>query len=289
MRRLMLGLVAVCLLSALATAQATRTWISGVGDDANPCSRTAPCKTFAGAISKTAAGGEIDALDPGGYGAVTITKAITLDGGGGQVASILVSGTNGVTVNAGPSDVVILRNLRFAGYNGAGLNAIDYRAGKRVVVENCAIMGFGTNGIFAEAGTSGQLVVQNTSVVNSGNGGIAVMAGRAAISDSNLSGNSYGVLVYSGAKVTVTRTVATDSSNRGFHASSGELTVSDSTAANNYIGVSSSGGTVRISNMTITDNSSGIYTSGSGHVYSWGNNHIAGNTYNSALGAIASQ
>src|SRR5207302_832115 len=97
--------------------QASRTWVSGVGDDANPCSRTAPCKTFAGAISKTAAGGEIDALDPGGYGAVTITKAITIDGGG-QVASVLVSGTNGVVVQAGASDVVTLRNLRINGVEG---------------------------------------------------------------------------------------------------------------------------------------------------------------------------
>src|SRR6204780_522510 len=95
---------------APAHAQATRTWISGVGDDANPCSRTAPCKTFAGAISKTTTGGEIDALDPGGFGALTITKSITLDGGGGQVASILVSGTPGITVNAA-GGVIILRNL----------------------------------------------------------------------------------------------------------------------------------------------------------------------------------
>src|SRR5438309_10456033 len=92
-------------------AQASRTWVSGVGDDANPCSRTAPCKTFAGAISKTAAGGEIDALDPAGYGAVTITKAITIDGGGGQVASVLVIGTNGNVVQANAAtDAVILRN-----------------------------------------------------------------------------------------------------------------------------------------------------------------------------------
>src|ERR1700681_4154712 len=85
-----------------AQAHASRTWISGVGDHVNPSSRTAPCKTWPGAISKTAAGGEIDALDPGGFGALTITKAITLDGGGGQVASILVSGTNGLVVAAGP-------------------------------------------------------------------------------------------------------------------------------------------------------------------------------------------
>src|SRR5712691_3114554 len=74
--------------SALAQAQATRTWVSGVGDDANPCSRTAPCKTFAGAISKTAACGEISVLDPGGFGAVTITKSITIDGDG-TLAGIL--------------------------------------------------------------------------------------------------------------------------------------------------------------------------------------------------------
>ena len=80
---MLLGILFTCFLqTAPAQAQATRTWISGVGDDANPCSRTAPCKTFAGAISKTATGGEIDALDPGGFGALTITKPITLDGGG---------------------------------------------------------------------------------------------------------------------------------------------------------------------------------------------------------------
>src|SRR6266705_2857331 len=104
--------------AAVASAQATRTWVSGVGDDVIPCSRTAPCKTFAGAISKTAAGGEIDALDPGGFGAVTITKAITIDGGGGQVASVLASGTNGIIVQAGASDVVTLRNLRINGVEG---------------------------------------------------------------------------------------------------------------------------------------------------------------------------
>src|SRR5688572_27930911 len=95
------------LFSAPAQAQATRTWVSGVGDDVNPCSRTAPCKTFAGAISKTAAGGEINCLDPGGFGAVTITKSITIScpyTEGGTLAA-----GNGITVNAGANDVIILR------------------------------------------------------------------------------------------------------------------------------------------------------------------------------------
>ncbi|MBA2349343.1 MAG: right-handed parallel beta-helix repeat-containing protein, partial [Solirubrobacterales bacterium] len=112
----MLALLLLALLPAAAQAQATRTWASGVGDDANPCSRTAPCKTFAGAISKTAAGGEIDALDPGGYGAVTITKAITIDGSGTH-ASILAGGSTGVTINA-PNAAVVLRDLSINGTGG---------------------------------------------------------------------------------------------------------------------------------------------------------------------------
>src|SRR5713101_9593050 len=125
MRKLSILVVFVFVCPSL-MAQASRTWVSGVGDDANPCSRTAPCKTWAGAISKSAAGGEIDALDPGGFGAVTITKSITLDGGGGQVASTLVSGTNGIVVQANAStDVVIIRNIRINGIS-SGINGIQF-------------------------------------------------------------------------------------------------------------------------------------------------------------------
>src|SRR3989440_4176117 len=112
-----LSVFAVCLIcNSLAQAQATRTWVSGVGDDANPCSRTAPCKTFAGAISKTAAGGEISVLDPGGFGAVTITKAITINGEG-TLAGLLSATVNGIIVNAGANDIVTIRNVSI---NGAG-------------------------------------------------------------------------------------------------------------------------------------------------------------------------
>ena len=107
-------------------AQATRTWVSGVGDDANPCSRTAPCKTFAGAISKTAAGGEISVLDPGGFGAVTITKSISLVSDGNE-GSILVAGTAGITINAGQNDIVSIYGLKFEGTSTgtAGINIIQ--------------------------------------------------------------------------------------------------------------------------------------------------------------------
>src|SRR5271169_290904 len=141
--RILLTPLVIYLLSSAAQAQATRTWVSGVGNDANPCSRTAPCKTFAGAISKTAPGGEIDALDPGGFGALTITKSITIDGGGGQVASVLVAGTNGITVAAQPTDRVIIRNLRLDGLLGngsnsanAGLNGISFISGLSLTLTN---------------------------------------------------------------------------------------------------------------------------------------------------------
>src|SRR5687767_3035593 len=110
-------------LSSLAQAQATRTWVSGVGNDENPCSRTAPCKTWAGAISKTAAGGEMNALDPRGYGTVNVTKSVTIDGGTGSGwASTLASGTNGFVINdslsGAPNTIIVhLRNLSI---NGAG-------------------------------------------------------------------------------------------------------------------------------------------------------------------------
>jgi len=159
--------------------QASRTWVSGVGDDANPCSRTAPCKTFAGAISKTAAGGEIDALDPGGFGALTITKAITIDGGGGQVASVLVSGTNGIVVQAGANDVVILRNLRINGI-GSGLNGVQFNSGKDLNVENCYIFGFTQNGIniTLNQGTAGSAHILNSVLKN--NTGVGIRATNAA-------------------------------------------------------------------------------------------------------------
>jgi hypothetical protein len=178
---LLVCLAIVLLGTTLMSAQATRTWVSGVGDDANPCSRTAPCKTFAGAISKTAPGGEIDALDPGGFGALTITKSITLDGGGGQVASVLVAGTNGIVVAAGPTDVVIIRNLRLDGLLGngsnagnAGINGIRFISGKDLNVENCVIFGFNNNGIDValNQNTQASVHVINTVVKNVGNVGI---------------------------------------------------------------------------------------------------------------------
>ena len=110
----------------LVQAQATRTWVSGVGDDVNPCSRTAPCKTFAGAISKTATNGEINCLDPAGYGAVTVTKSITIDCEDTQ-GSILSAGTTGVIINMAAGDAKKAFRLRGVSINGAGTGTFGIR------------------------------------------------------------------------------------------------------------------------------------------------------------------
>jgi Periplasmic copper-binding protein (NosD) len=148
----------------------TRTWVSGVGDDVNPCSRTAPCKTFAGAISKTAAGGEISALDPGGFGALTVTKSITVNGTG-TLASILAAGTNGLNVNdsatATPGTIIVI--IRDVSINGAGtgFDGIRFTSGKSLMVDHCWIYGFNGNGASSDAIEVALTGVGNLKVINS--------------------------------------------------------------------------------------------------------------------------
>jgi hypothetical protein len=275
---------------AVAQAQATRTWVSGVGDDANPCSRTAPCKTFAGAISKTAVGGEINAIDPGGYGTVNITKSITIDGGG-TFASILAAGTNGIIVNAGASDVVTIRNVTINGAN-TGLNGIRFLAGGALHIEKCEIFGFGVGGrgISAEPTGGGTMYVLDTVLSNNDGGGILIKPSvylGTSLDKVRLNGNLYGVRAENNANVTIRDSVVAGNSTHGFHAfSTGAgvlINVENSTAANNGGGgVTTSGAAagISISNSTIMSNAQGINTSAGGNVYSFGNNKIFGNGTN---------
>jgi hypothetical protein len=182
--------VFLTLLSLPASAQATRTWISGVGDDANPCSRTAPCKTFAGAISKTLAGGEIDCLDPGGFGALTITKAISILCHPNSNGGVLVSGTNGIVVAAGSTDRVMLQGLDFEGLSGTGspgLNGVNVISGLEVIILNCNIRDFATNGVNMSSSTAGaRVLIQNSVIANNGTNGSANTGGV------NVQGNGVG-------------------------------------------------------------------------------------------------
>jgi hypothetical protein len=180
-----------------AHAQATRTWVSGVGDDANPCSRTAPCKTFAGAISKTATGGEINTLDPGGFGGVTITKAITIAAEGTGEAGVLVSGTNGIVVNAPPGSMVNLRGLQIEGL-GTGLSGILVLGGD-VHIENCTIRNFRGNpgvGINSQANVASRVFVSNSTIVgnNVGIQSTPISASGIVVQDTTIDRNlQYGI------------------------------------------------------------------------------------------------
>ncbi len=168
-------------LASLGHAQATRTWVSGVGDDVNPCSRTAPCKTFAGAISKTVAGGEIDALDPGGFGPVVISQSITIDGTG-VLASIVAANVNGITINSKEATNLISVRLRGLSINGvgSGLNGINVIAANKVVIEDCVIDGFTGSGINVAAGA---VFVKNTAIRNNKVGVNAAASAQVGLTD----------------------------------------------------------------------------------------------------------
>jgi hypothetical protein len=288
-----LALFAVAaLMASPAAAQASRTWVSGVGDDANPCSRTAPCKTFAGAISKTAPGGEIDALDPGGYGAVTITKALTIDGGGGQVASVLVSGTNGIVVQAGANDQIILRNLRINGI-GTGINGIRFLAGKSLSVENCYIFGFTTNGIdvaLNQAGTA-SVQVSNSVIENNAGSGIRTSNAAAAFVRTTLTNdvfhrNGTGVTAADNSLMFAMDSHVANSTSNGWvaqpvGATASQITLEQCSSSNNGgAGAVSSGGLaiVRFDNSIMDHNAgAGISAAAGGQLLTFGNNRSVAN------------
>jgi hypothetical protein len=290
-------------LSGMAQAQATRTWVSGVGDDVNPCSRTAPCKTFAGAISKTAACGEINAIDPGGYGAVTITKPMTIDGGGTQ-ASILASLVNGVVVNmngvtsfagcpAGAPRVVTLRNLSING-SGDGINGIRAIQVDELHVENVRIMGFRStgslqgNGIDFNSNNSGALFVSNSIITDNVGVGVFVrpQAGASASATLNnvqTSQNGTGVLVADNGFAAVTQGTSSSNVFHGYQAVTGgaasKIHLDRSIASGNGISgvrVDGAASVVRLSGSTVVQNATGL-SNGGGTIATFGNNTIAGN------------
>jgi hypothetical protein len=297
------------LLASLAHAQATRTWVSGLGDDANPCTRVAPCKTFAGAISKTTAGGEISVLDPGGFGAVTITKSISITNDGAGEASILAPGTNAIIVNAAASDVINLRGLIIDGGQlaAAGLNGIRFIAGKALHIQNCVIKNFaGTGvsgfGIQVVLGGVGQLFVGDTVISNNGSGnnggGVLIQptgvgSAKVILERVQVEGNVLGLKVdgtnstgTSGNSLVVRDSVVSGNSQTGISVTvppggQGSNIFVDHTAvlANGTIGILASGAAtaILVSNSTITLNGTGIATQAGGSVFSYKNNNLNNN------------
>lgn len=279
--------------AALTTnAQATRTWVSGVGDDVNPCSRTAPCKTFAGAISKTATNGEINCLDPAGYGAVTITKSITIDCEDTQ-GSILSSGTNGIIVNiTAATDTKKSVKIRGISINGAGtgINGIRVLAVNSLIVEEVVIDGVTTHGISIET-TSGtpKVLVDATGIRSNGGNGINsfVTGGTVSLSVSNcrINNNNFGVNISSNTKATVYNSIiASNTTGMAVAGTAASLVVQGCNVSNNTTGISSSGAGIiaRVFRTMVTANGTGLSSSGGGQIISHVSNVFAGNTVDGA-------
>ncbi len=299
--------------ASISQAQATRTWVSGVGDDANPCSRTAPCKTFAGAISKTAVDGEIDALDPGGFGAVTLTKSITIDGSATGVGSILNSGVTGILINitseTAPHNLhtVVLRGLSIQGAS-TGTNGIRILsgnvAGLRVHVENCFIAGQNGSpgrGIEDFRNNGGVLTVNNTSIFNclaagivvdpNGNGLGGSTSVTVAISNTRVQNCGFGMNFGSNTKVVIYNSQISQITNSAVFAiqnSAGSTEVSVDHCMVNGAGTgfnaSSASTIIRVSNTTAHGNTTLSAGTGGGQVLSYGNNQADG----ASIGGVVS-
>jgi hypothetical protein len=285
LKSLALSAFMLCLASA-ANAQATRTWVSGVGDDVNPCSRTAPCKTFAGAISKTAANGEIDTLDPAGFGGLTITKSITVDGETSGKGGILASGAgvNGFVVNdsaAAPNTIqVVLRHLSFDGA-GSASDAIRFVSGRRLTIEDCVAFGFVGDGfeIAPSTGTVFNISVRNSSFMRNGTGirqGTAIGTLNVSYDNVKVSENTGDGMVVTGGTANVSNSTIDSNGTNGMSVSTGAVVNADNNVVtSNTTGISSSS-TVRLNGNSVHRNGTGL--SNTGTMQTCANNKVYGNT-----------
>jgi len=293
--RVLTFMVFTLALSALTQAQATRTWVSGVGDDVNPCSRTAPCKTFAGAISKTAANGEINAIDPGGYGTLTVTKSITVDGAG-TMASTLASLTTGFIINDGstatPGTInVILRNISINGA-GNGTDGIKYLAANSLHVENCQISRFTGQGIEVAATLTGRLTVKDTFISECGQEGIKATTTSGimivAVDNTRVEKCDQGIEAGAHTRLTVNRSfidlITAEAINLDDAVTNDAVGHVDSTVVTNSgTGLRANGNAtviLRISNVTVAHCTTSLVAAGGGSVSSYGDNKILGNGTN---------
>jgi len=277
---------AICLSASPASAQATGTWVSGVGDDVNPCSRTAPCKTFAGAISKTAINGEIRCLDPGGFGALTITKSISVDCHEIPAFSLNPSTTCFLinlttTLAQDPLQSVRIRNVTCNGASGGlaqGIRGVNILSAKHVYLDDMVIQNNVNEGIRDGRTTAGgKLYIRNVLVRNNGQTGITVASTgvpqvNAVIDNSHSNGNNNGVAVAANNNVMITNSVMTGNVVSGAAVDpSGVLSIDNSTISSNATGITANGGSVvRISNNNIAFNGTAL----NGATTSFGNNRI---------------
>jgi hypothetical protein len=265
----------------IVSAQANRTWVSGAGDDMNACSRTAPCRTFAGAIPKTNVAGEINVLDPGGYGTVVIGKSITIDGTG-TFGSILAAGTHGILINlTDQKKTVRLRGLSLNGL-GTATDGIRVMSGGQVFIEDVVIDGIDRHGVNV-AGSGAYVSVKNTTIRNCGKFGINLEPSGASanatlsIESSQVSSCEAGLFAGRGTAATV-RDSAFLRNLTGVGAEGSDVALLDCLVAHGDRGlVARANAAIRISSTTVTRNQTGLAFASSGKIISFKNNIVHGN------------
>jgi len=287
------ALLALGLAAAPAQAGPNRAWVSGHGTDSGGCGPVAaPCRTFAFALTQTAAGGEIDVLEPAGYGPVTITKAISIVNDGADAATIgMASAGNGVTIIASAGDSVHLRGLTIDGF-GIGSNGIQFNRGGNLAIENCVIRNFEHSGIIIQPSTSSSFSVSNTIASNNFVDGIEVFStGSASVTGvlSKVTANTngfFGINVEgfgtTGAlNVTIVNGVASNNTSVGINAVSANtaVTVRNSVASYSGTGLFAAKAILRVGHSVVTGNGTGVKLAG-GNIFSYGDNDIDGNTNN---------
>jgi len=283
------AMVIVLLLHAVAQATSprlqlvmqTRTYVSGLGKDNSPCTASMPCQTFQAALNTTIAGGEIFVLDSANYGPVSINKAVTI-ASEGAVGGVLALSGAGITINAGPNDVVTLRGLAIDG-NNSGSVGIQFNSGPSLSIQNSVIRNFTNSGINFTPNSKSTLLVSDTVVTNNKSNGVVVVSGSGAVNGALnrvvASANGVGIFVYgSNTNVIITDTNA-GNNNYGVGASSSAVMVRNSTISNNAVGLAADqAAIIRVGQSTVTANATAWQATNGAQVQSYRNNNVSGNT-----------
>jgi hypothetical protein len=279
-------------------AQAQRVFVSAMGSDGNPCSFASPCRTLQQAHDTVAAGGEIDVLDPAGYGTLAISKSISIQGHGWAEVTTTNVGLAAIQINVGATDTINLRGVIVEGF-GTGQDGITFASGGSLNIQDCVIRHFTNVGIsFLPSSGSLSLFVSDTLVSDIPNVGIGVANNAGSptmtvvLNRVQVENGKYGISmsVFPGAtaNVSIVESVVANQSFRGIDAgSSGGAIIAmvrNSTVSNNGTGIvaAESGVVVLVAHSSITGNGTGLAVFGGATLSSYGDNNVDGNTTDGA-------
>lgn len=283
--RVVVTTVVVCLcflfLTTTTHAQLARTYVSRVGNNLNPCTRTLPCRQINRGIDAVQPGGEVVVLDTANYQGFTVNKAVSITASPDASPAItVVSGNTAIVIDAGSSDVVNIRGITVNGLRGTQDPSFgaDIESAAAVHFQDCNFLNLGI-GV-----TAGGFPVSIKNTTFRGNGsGIQVVSTKALLEDCRFENNGTGLFVGAGGRVTAIDCLAFGNW-RGFYAGTvreaTDLNLERCNATNNDTGIHADAGVVvRVANSTITNNTVGLAAFGNGQIVSRtpATNTVAGN------------